>query len=212
MIGPRPVTQARLRHLLSTSEQRGHSLSNSMKSLEQKELIVVSAQQLEIQQQLLLHFLHLKLESMIALPAPNSNTHTPILALMEHPRPVCLYPAPHIGSEDEHLHETRDIMLITQALVADCVSDSVLPNLTACAHHMRDDKVHHTIQPPWNALIESDKILLPLVSTNGTNATLLDEGLDAIHLQNLCHVLEHSIVSCQTRPPSEPRVAKCPIS
>ena len=136
VIGPRPVTQARLRHLLSTSEQRGHSLSNSMKSLEQKELIVVSAQQLEIQQQLLLHFLHLKLESMIALPAPNSNTHTPILALMEHPRPVCLYPAPHIGSEDEHLHETRDIMLITSALVAYCVIDLLLANLTVSTHHV----------------------------------------------------------------------------
>ena len=110
-----------------------------MKSLEPKALIVVSTQPLEIQLQLLFHFLRLKRESVVALPAPNSDTRTPIRALMEHPRPIHLHSAPCIGGEDEHLHETRDIMLITPALVADSVSDSILANLTVCAHHMLDD-------------------------------------------------------------------------
>ena len=108
LIGPRPVTQVRRRHLLATRDPRGHSLRNSVKSLEPKALIVVSAQPLEIQLPLLLHFLRLKREGVIALPAPNSETRTPIRTLMEHPRAVRLHPAPRIGGEDEHLHETRE--------------------------------------------------------------------------------------------------------
>ena len=102
-------------------------------------------------------------------------------------------------------------MLIRLALVANCVIDSLLANLTVHTHHVQDDQIHCTIQPPWNALIESDKIRLQLVHTVGTNALLLNEGNDASFLQNLSHVLEHSIVCCQMRPPSEPRVAKHPI-
>ena len=66
---------------------------------------------------------------------------------------------------------------------------------------MLDDKIHRTIQPPLNALTESDKILLPPVCTSGADIPLLDEGLDTSFLQNLCYVLEHSIVRSQARLP-----------
>ena len=71
MVGPRPVTQDRLLHFLATSKQCGHTLRNSMKSLEPKALVVVGTQPLEIQQQLLLHLLLLKQEGVIAFFAPN---------------------------------------------------------------------------------------------------------------------------------------------
>ena len=65
---------------------------------------------------------------------------------------------------------------------------------------MQDDKIHRTIQPPWNALNESDQIRLPPVCTNGADVLLLNEGLDISFLQNLHYVLEHSIVCSQARP------------
>ena len=73
---------------------------------------------------------------------------------------------------------------------------------------MLDHKIHCTIQPPLNTLIESDQILLLLVCTNGADVPLLDEGLDTSFLQNLRDVLEHSIVCSQACPPREPRVAE----
>ena len=149
-----------------------------MKSLEPKVLVVVGAQPLEIQQQLVLHLLHLKQEGVIAFPAPNHNTHTQICALVKHQRPVSLHPAPSISCEGEHLHKTRDIVLILPVLVTDCVFDSILAHPAICAHHTLDDKIRCTIQPPQNALIESDQIRLLPVCTNGADVPLLNEGLD----------------------------------
>ena len=63
----KPEPQVRPQHLLATSEPSGHTLSNSMKSLEPKALVVVGAQQLEIQLQLVLHLLRLKREGVITL-------------------------------------------------------------------------------------------------------------------------------------------------
>jgi len=179
-----------------------------MKSLEPKALVVVGAQPLEIQQPLVLHLLRLKREGVIAFPAPNRSTRTPLRALVKHPRPVSLHPAPSISGEGEHLHKTGDIVLITPVLVSNRVPDSILAHPAIRAHHMRDHKIHRTIQPPRNALIESDQIRLSPVCTNGADVPLLNEGLDTSFLQNLRNVLEYSIVCSQACPPREPRVAK----
>ena len=74
-------------------------------------------------------------------------------------------------------------MLITLILVTYGVLNSILTHPAIRAHHMLDDKIHRTIQPPLNALTESDKILLPPVCTNGADVPLLDEGLDTSFLQ-----------------------------
>ena len=99
-------------------------------------------------------------------------------------------------------------MLIAPVLVAYGVLNLILAHLAIRAHHMLDHKIHRTIQPPWNALIESDQIWLLPVCTNGADVQLLDEGLDPSFVQNLRDVLEHSIVRSQARPPREPRVAE----
>ena len=99
-------------------------------------------------------------------------------------------------------------MLITPVLVSNGVLDSILAHPAIRAHHMRDHKIHCTIPPPRNALIERDQIRLQPVCTNGVDVPLLNEGLDTSFLQDLSNVLEHSIVYSQACPPREPRVAK----
>ena len=95
-------------------------------------------------------------------------------------------------------------MLIKQALVAVILSLQILQSALIICEMTRSIA-------QYDPLIESDKIRLLPVLTNGTNVTLLDEGLYASFLQNLLHMLGHSIVCCQMRSPCEPRVAKHPI-